>query len=289
MSATYELGLDIEAYHSSPRLSTSKLKVFADRGPRAFASKYVTRQYADDVDSDALVVGQILEDAVQSRPFDKSAYWIKPEGFKFNTAVNKAIRDEQLAAGRRIVSEAGLAMIEVMRESVVSNETALAMIRECDKQATLRMPWGKTPGLQSRPDWSSRVGCPASGFEPYSVDLKSTRSLAKMLSGRGVLEYRYEAQGALVRESMRAALDVEITRHFLLCVEKSAPYRAVVVELDRSWLDVGMRWCIRQLDKLEGHYVTNEWPRVTAELVRLPAPPAWADASDSFEDEQEAA
>jgi hypothetical protein len=270
-------------------LSTSKLKVFADRGPRAFAAKYITRKHAEEADSDALIVGQILEDAVQGRAFDKAAYWVKPDGFKFNSAANKAIRDEQLALGKRIVSEADLAMIELMRESVVSNETALDMIRGCDKQATIRMPYGSTPGLQSRPDWSSKFGCAASGFEPYSVDLKSTRSLGKMLSGRGVLEYRYDAQGALVREGMRAALDAEITRHFLLCVEKAAPFRAVVVELDAAWLDVGWRWCSRQLGKLERHYATCDWPRVTAELVRLPAPPAWADADNSFDDDEEAA
>lgn len=288
MTATWQTDVSIDDYHKSPMLSKSKLGDFATKGPRWFAARHVTRTSTERRDASHFTIGNILEDAVQGRAFDRSAYWVKPEGHKFNSDARKAERDALLAAGKQIVTADELADIEMMRESIVSNETAIELIRACEQQVTLRMPWGATPGVQSRPDWASRDGCAVSGFEPFSLDLKSAQDLDAMLRGSAVLDMKYHAQGALVRKAMRSALSENVTRHYLLVAEKSAPYRTVVVTMPKPWLDAGMHWCEVQRAKLEPYYLRNEWPRTEAELVELPALPQWAAYGVDFDRDGEA-
>lgn len=270
-------------YHAAPYISASKLRTFSTRGPRFYHAKYVSRSTPDEPDSEALVFGQVLEDLVQGRGLDREQYAVKPDGLSFATKEGKAWRAAQQAAGKSIVGSDDMQRMDSMRESLGDNETALEMIRVCKAQATLRCDYAGTPGLQARPDWLSDVGCLTSGYAPFSLDLKSTRSLAKLANGRGVLEFGYHCQAAIVRRLLEAN-GMRGVRFYLLACEKALPFRCQVIEMPQEWLDAGWRWCERQLSKLARHYETNNWPRVEQELIQLPPPPAWIDESQDEEE-----
>lgn len=285
MTISYAIGID--EYHSSEYVSTSKLRDFASRGARFYHAKHVSRTSAEEPDSDALVFGRVLEDLVQGRGFDGAEYVVKPEGMTFATKEGKAWRAAQQAAGKSIVSADDMQRMSSMREALADNETALDMIRACKAQPTLTAEYAGTPGIQARPDWLSADGCLASGYAPFSLDLKSTRSLAKLANGRGVIEYGYHCQAGLVRRLLEAN-GVRGSRCFLMACEKAIPFRCQVIEVTPEWLDAGWRWCERQLSKLAKHYQANEWPRVSQELVQLPPPPAWIDEDVNVEEESAA-
>lgn len=279
---SFDFNTSIDAYHRDERLSCSKLKTFAQVGAYGFHARHIARTSPPEVDSDALIFGQIFEDICQGRGFNANGKLVvKPAGMIFNTKDNRAWRDEHLAAGRSIVTEAEIDSAMAMRAALETNETAVEMIRSSLMQATLRSDFEGTPGLQSRPDYISAEGCLASGYAPMTVDLKSCRSLADLSVGRcpGISSLRYDAQAAIVRECW----GIRGSRHYLLACEKTYPYRCQVVEVTDAWLDVGWRWSYRQLTRLARHYASGLWPRVDAELVTLPAPPAWADADSDDE------
>ncbi len=278
--------LDITSYHSAQYLSTHKLKDFASKGPRYYAARHVTNKYPKAPDTEALVFGRCFEDLVYGLPITDS-FIMKPEGMSFATKEGKAWRAEAEATGKAIVAADDFEAMQMMRESLLENETAMAMIRACEKQTTFRCEYEGTPGLQSRPDWDSASGCLESGYAPFTLDLKSTQTLQKITSGRGIVEYLYHAQAAICQYTARK--NQRDVRCYLLAVEKVMPYRAQVVEVTPDWLAVGWQWCERQLEKLAKHYATNEWPRVTQEMVELPPVPEWATRVDSANDDEEGA
>lgn len=278
----FSLDVSLEDYHASPRLGANKLKTFEQLGAYGFYTKHVLRSTPETKNREALIFGQVFEDIVQGRGFNADGKLvIKDREFRSNE--DKKWRDAHLAAGRSFVTEEELDSCMAMRAALEENETAVEMVNACVKQVTLRGPFPGTPGIQSRPDYLSAEGCLASGYAPFSLDLKSAQSLSDITSGRGVIKYRYDAQGSICRQ----AWDVLGSRHFLLVCEKTIPFRCQVVELTPEWLDQGWRWTERQLIRLRGHYASGLWPRVERELIALPTPPRWGDEDRSHHDEAE--
>jgi hypothetical protein len=223
--------------------------------------------------SEALVFGQAFEDLVYGLPIH-DRYAVKPEGMSFATKDGKAWKADAEASGKPIISRDDYDAMVAMRDSLRENGTAMRMIEMCCKQTTFRCDYPGTPGLQSRPDWDSTEGCLDSGYQPFTLDLKSTISLAKLTSGRGVHEHGYHAQAAIAAETI-ARHGLARPASFLLAVEKSAPYRSQVIEVTDEWIQLGWGWCERQLERLAGHYASGDWPRTDREVVRLPPVQAW--------------
>jgi hypothetical protein len=279
--------LTVEAYHNGPEISHSKLLDYARKGPRYYAARYVTRKTAREAPSDAFVFGQAFEDLVYGLPIHER-YSIKPEGMSFAKVDGKAWKIAAEASGKPIITHEDAEAMSAMRESIRENETAMRMIAACTAQTSFTADYVGTPGIQARPDWWSSAGVLESGFEPFTLDLKSTIGLAKLTSGRGVADYGYHCQAAMA--AMAIALNgIRPPRAFLLAVEKVAPYRSQVVEVTPDWIDAGWAWCQRNLDRLRVHYASGEWPRVTQELVALPSVPAWVVSAGDVDEQEDAA
>lgn len=281
---SFDLTTSIEDYHASDRLSTSKLKDYEQLGAHGFWARHVVRSTPERVDTDALVFGRVFEDLVQGRGFNADGTLVIKDR-EFRSKEDKKWRDDHLAAGHVFVTQDEIDNAMAMRAALETNETAVEMVQACVQQVTLRATYAGTPGLQSRPDYLSNVGCLASGYDPFTLDLKSAASLKEIASGRGVIKYRYDSQGAIARRCWSTLA----SRHYLLVCEKTFPFRCQVVEMPSAWLDQGWRWAERQLQRLRKNYETGLWPRVERELVTLPPPPAWGDADRVQDVEDEAA
>jgi hypothetical protein len=279
MTIIYDMPL--AEYHESPYLSSSKLVDFSKRGPRYFASRYVQRNCPADDSTDSQVFGQAFEDAVFG--IGLKGYAIKPLGHDGRTKAGKEWAASN--AGKPELSSDDVATIEAMHEALLENESAAELLRVATLQATVRCNWPGTPGLQSRPDMLVS-GCAVTGFQPASVDLKSTLTIAKLTSGRGVADYRYHVQGAICRRTL--AENGVAARSLLIACEKISPHRCVVIEMPTSWLDAGWSWAERQLVKLAGHYRSNHWPRAEREMVSLPPVPQWVAGSGNDAEEDAA-
>lgn len=274
MAIRYDI--DICEYHDSPNVSHSKLSDFASRGPAYYHALYVSRAEKRDPPSDAMVFGQLFEDAVQRPNTFAATTATRPDGIDLRTKEGKAWKDS--IAGKTVLSADDANSIVEMRKSLCENRTAVDMIAACKQQPTITWNWSPLPGLQSRPDWLSVDGCAYSGFRPFVLDLKTTSDLARLASGRAVADYKYHSQMAMARAGL-AANGIDDAAYYLLAVERQRPYRCQVIELTAEWLDAGARWSEGKLQKLAQHYERNEWPRVDAEAIELPAPPPWVDAA----------
>jgi hypothetical protein len=269
----------IESYHASSLVSHSKLGDFASRGAAYYHALHVARTEKRDPPSDAMVFGQLFEDSIQRPEQVEANYVVRPEGLDLRTKDGKAWKDS--AAGKSIISADDHATIMAMRQSTSENRTAVDMIRVCKQQPTItfeHLDVPRIPGLQARPDWISMDGCAYTGFRPFVLDLKTTSDLARLASGRAVTDYKYHSQFAMTRFGL-CANGIDDAAYYLLAVEKQRPHRCQVIEVTAPWLDAGERWCMATLRKLEQHYARNEWPRVDAEAIELPAPPPWVDAA----------
>lgn len=278
--------LDVESYHRSARLSSSKLSDFARKGPRGFASLHVTRTSPPAPKTDALVFGQCFEDLVYGLPIHER-YSVKPAGMSFAKVDGKAWKIAAEATGKPIITQDDYDAMVAMRDALLENETAMRMIAACQSQTTYTCEYDGTPGLQARPDWASHEGCIESGFDPFTLDLKSTIKLSQLANGRAVASYGYHSQAAVGRHCMRQN-GIDRVRCFLLAVEKIGPYRSQVIEVTPDWTEIGWLWCDRQLSRLATHYRTNDWPRVESEMVALPPVPEWV-ANAAMGEEEEAA
>lgn len=290
-------GMSIDDYHAAPYLSASKLSDFAKRGPRYFAMRHVQRNSPPPAQTEAQLFGQAFEDLV-CEPMEvfRDRYAIKPADMTFTTKEGKAWRNAQVIAGKHILTQDAVTDLHSMREAMWENETACSLVRDATQQVTLRAPYAGTPGIQSRPDFMG-VGNAVTSFAPYTVDLKTTIHFARLLNGRGVVDYRYHVQAALAhycfaeyarsgswRNGERTAL-----QSYLLVVEKCAPYRCQVVAFTPEWIEAGWRWSEAHLERIARHYATGTWPRTEREMSELPKPPPWLEGDMEPSDEEEAA
>src|SRR5688572_6340621 len=89
--------LDIDAYHRSKRVSHSKLKTLASKGPRGYFMAHEQGSWREP-DKDAYLVGRALEDALQRPQFFTTHYATKPEGMTFAGKEGKVWRAFATAA-----------------------------------------------------------------------------------------------------------------------------------------------------------------------------------------------
>jgi hypothetical protein len=281
-----EFGIPLEDYHSSRLVTHSKITDFARGGPRYFAARYLQRSQPREPSSAAQLVGQALEDRIQLPKRYAELYVAKPDGMTFATKEGKAWRAETQAAGKVVLDGDDMNMIEELVTAIFENDAARELVQNASIQPTISAEFAGLPGIQSRPDWFSPTGCALTGFRPYCLDLKSTLTLAKLTSGRAIVEYGYHKQFGLCAETLRrnGAEDAPV---YLLAAEKVRPHRAQIVQLDDSWLEAGWEWCERQLTKLATHYQSGEWPRVESEMV-LSVAPSWIRERDNDTDEEAA-
>lgn len=290
MTIYTESELPIEQYLASARLSHSPLKAYAEMGAQGFYRRYVQRSWSPD-DTKHFLAGRACEDALQ-RPEQYAAKYIaKPKGMHFGRTEGKAWKAEQEAKGLEIVESADSYAIEGLKETLQSCPVAMGLIEAASMQMTIAhddSSWG-VPGLQSRPDWMGLRGCAESDFYPYVLDLKTTKSLTDLASGKAVRNNGYHRQAAMVRECLRLeGVDVRHLRYFLLGAEKAFPYRWQVFELTPRLIDEGWSWCETQLEALGRHFASGEWPLVSQDVVTVDVQ-RWGVVDDGEDDESEAA
>lgn len=276
--------LSITDYHASTRLSTSKLKTFADHGALAFKARHLTAENRQEP-TDAMILGQAFEDLVQLPADVFRAQWQEApadEGKADDDLLAEAVAvgataDEgkpfskrhgastvrlavMRAKGINVLARKDFVTIERMAASVDRNADVQAAIKGAQTQVSLLDDWlDMIPGLQARPDWWHDTG--------ETIDLKSTAKFSAFDSE--ILNRKMHAQAALID----MVTGVRSSRHLVAC-ENVWPYRCQLIELSSTWLDVGRAWCDEQIAALRVCYERDVWPLCATK--RTSEPPRWA-------------
>lgn len=260
----------IDDYHASDYVSASKLSRYVREGARSYYDHYIAKTAPKRGQSAAMLLGQAFEDLIQRPEAWEDTYVVRPPGLNLATKAGKAWSAEQTLT---VISSDDYDTMERMAEGLADNDRACQLTLHGLEQITARAEYPGLPGLQARPDWAS-VGCAVSQWHPYTVDLKTTSTFDRLVSGRGIADYRYHVQAAIAASCLSADYGAWPFSYLLVC-ESVAPYRCQVVMLPGDWIRAGWETAQRGLRSLASHYDSGLWPRVDHQITELAAVPQW--------------
>lgn len=252
---------DIEQYHQNPAVSHSKLRDFADKGPRYYFLRHVLQQIPAP-DSDAFRVGRAFEDYLLNRPAFDSSVTVRPEGIDGRTKEGKAWLASHTGL---VITDADFQGFKHMAAAVAEHSTASGMIAASKQQPTIRGELFGVP-CQARPDMVNIEG-------RYTLDLKTTITLDDLATGRGIARYGYHHQAAMA-DLMLEQEGLTGFTHYLLAVEKAMPNRALVLELSPAFIAKGRQWVELRLREMGDHRAADFWPLTTIDTMVV-EPPVW--------------
>lgn len=279
ISAPGVYALPIEIYHGQPTvgpsISSSGLRTIWSQSPaHYYVDSALNPERAPPKDRPAFALGRLahklllegsdgLADEFVTRP-DQWADW--------RTKAAQEWRDEMIAAGKTVITDADLAAVTGMAESLARHPLVEHGILDGFVERSLIWKDATTGvWLKSRPDVVPR----ASGV--FS-DLKTTVSVADGALERSLADYGYHMQAALVGMASEAVLGRPMEEFALVWVEKAPPHCVRITVLTGADLERGRMQLRRAIDQFAECVETGVWPgpggdRRDAEYLQLPA---WA-------------
>jgi hypothetical protein len=253
--------LPTQEYHDSPRVSASKLKLLEESGPRMYSMKYVSKTLPKSKRTAAMIRGEWFETYVQ-RPAD----FVKEcpiSQFDGRTKEGKAFAAS--LGDRDCLPESEFKKFPHMAEALKEHELLQRLIDGCEQQVTLTCAH-RSVELQSRPDWINILGCPASNFHPYEINLKTTSEMTDFIYE--TKKYRYGGQAAIVRETCEQNNIVGLISYAAV-VEVDLPHRVKLFRYTPETIAKGWEWASRLLGVLDGCVRTNDWPRAEQGVIEI--------------------
>lgn len=152
-----------------------------------------------------------------------------------------------------------LARPRAMLESLKASPAAMALLDHPESQKELSIHW-EHDGVELR----TRLDCLVPG--ECIVDLKTARSC-----DLGVIESSLEWDGYFYQAGMyQRAVEVLTGQRLpfrFIFVEKSVPYRTVVVEMDQSWIDDGWEEIEAAIARLNRRAASDDWHDTIGDAV----------------------
>lgn len=280
-------GEPIASYHATDAVGHGKLETFrdADRGPARYYGQYVAKTIPPREATDAMDIGQALDSLVLEKKtvFDalpltymgaeskKAGAPLVEKPWNMNSHTCQAIDASIRARGLIPLHADDARLVWQMRDAVMANETAAALLSAGEPQVTMRHQLGRF-AVQVRPDWFCE-----DGQHRYLCDLKSAEDMDQFLKNRRA--YGYSRQAALYREVARLVLAdmgcmppdlVAAPDFFFIVVFKTAPIQCAVFCDSPAEMEAAKNEVVDDLRYLKRCYETNNWPGVHAGVGELP-------------------
>lgn len=269
--------LPIDLYHTDicrgPSVSSSGLRTIWAESPAHFwARSALNSKRLPQEDRPAFAVGRLAHKLLlEGREGLEQDFAIRPDEFPdWRTKAAQAWRDEQVAAGRTVITPADLETVTGMAESLGRHPLVKAGILDGHVERSLIWKDEETGiWLKSRPDVIPN------GSGDYA-DLKTTTSVATRALEQSLASFDYAMQGALVGMASEAVLGIPMQSFSLVWVEKAAPFCVRVTTLTPADLERGRMQVRAALRTMARCLETGEWPgpggdRRDAEYLALPA------------------
>lgn len=273
--------ISIEAYHSAPALSKSKLADLDGKGPEFYFHRHIAKTIPH-TDSDALRIGRVFDGMMDdeererarwaeappadlgNRPSDRERFAKKPSP---ETVERCARWDEYLARnqGKEMVSGPDRALLTRMAVALRGNPHFARLWPLCQKQVTIRrdlLDFGVS--LQSRPDGL----CLEHGF---AVDVKSIDDIDSI--PRQTIGFSYGLQAAIGQWLL--AQEGHPIEWYLAFVEKTERPRTRVFRIPEVALVAEWNRCKRLVAEVSRRMRENDWAEAHPEDIPVLELPAW--------------
>lgn len=271
------VGMDMVRYHGQPcdgpSVSSSGLRTIWSESPAHFwAKSSLNPDRKAQTDSPAFAVGRLAHKLLlEGRDGLADEFAIRPDCWSdWRTKEAKVWRDEQVLAGKTVITEDDLVAVTGMAESLARHPLVKAGILDGKVERSLIWKDAETGiWIKSRPD----VIPNASG--DYA-DLKTSVSVTTEALQKSLAAFHYPMQGAVVGMASEAVLGLPMQSFTLVWVEKAEPWCVRVTTLTPEDLARGamqvrqaLRTMARCLDA--GHWPGPGGDRRDGEYLELPA------------------
>jgi hypothetical protein len=269
-------GISNADYHADHAYTShSRIRSFERHGERYYYERYVTGEITREP-TKALDFGTAFETLFQGGgdAFAQDIL-VEPRGHDGRTTAGKQWLASVAASGKPIVSHDDYLSMLKMADSMREHAGVLRLLGECTDQVTMR---GDAYGLriQARPDWLCAHGLPETGFRPFTIDLKTTKDLADLMTREGIVSLGYHTQAAIMRRLLQSHLGQQgedtDTEHYIFAVEKCYPHRCALLRLTPEVLDYGDIYLEKYGQKLAACIASDYWPRALPDVIDIGLP-----------------
>lgn len=256
-------GLDLQEYHAHEALSASKIKVYRQRGVRAFYERFVLKSLADDA-TDAKTFGQVFDDHcfLPAQQFDQR-YACKPRGLKLNTTEGKAWKETE-ARGRHIVDFDDAQLMVSMQKALQLNSLARKLFSAGEAQVSVRrtLPAYQLQ-VQCRPDWINVN-------DAYICDLKTVERMERF--ELDAVTYGYHSQMALAQWIIAQDDVCFVPAAYLIVVEKQMAGRCQVFQIPEDVLQDAWAILKKDIEDIANRMRSGIWHEDQTEptIARIP-------------------
>ncbi|MDZ4346320.1 MAG: PD-(D/E)XK nuclease-like domain-containing protein [Candidatus Binatia bacterium] len=267
-------------YHAQAALSHSKVKFFSENFPRDFHDKYIAKKLEPEKPNEAFDIGHAVEALLCGQDTFNALVQVNRQWPDFKTAAARQWRDECRKNEIVPLSQDNETLVTRMRDAVMRNPDAAALIAAGTPQVTFRVK-GKITDVQCRCDWWGHAGTvlPSDGKEtgPYDCDLKSCASLApsafvgfekhalQLGYHHAAIWYRYVIRMVLAELAGEPAESLPFVRRYFIAVDKKEWPSCCVYTLPEILLDTAERDLLAEdppgtLPKLIACLASGVWP-----------------------------
>lgn len=252
----WTLGLDIDAYHAGPGVSSSIIKKMAAKTPA-----HVLANVQED--KPAFVLGRAAHTAVLEPNQFESRYYLGDD-IRRGTKAWAAL--EIAAAGREVLKPQDWDLAMRIRDAVWKHPLASAILGSGGRTETSGFWTDQATGelCKFRPDYHD-------AGQRIAADLKTTTDMRSFQ--RTAAEYGLHIQQAWYETGFEA-LDAMLDNWFFVIIEKEPPYLVGVSCLTFSAVERGREVCRAQLDRYHECRTSGIWPGYP-DLIEIDLP-SWA-------------
>jgi len=271
------VGMGMEAYHGQPTdgpsVSSSGLRtIWAESPAHFFARSSLNPNRKPQADSPAFAVGRLAHKLLlEGREGLAAEFAIRPDCWdSWRTKDSQVWRDEQILAGRTVITEDDLEAVTGMAESLARHPLVKAGILDGKVERSLIWKDAETGiWIKSRPDVIPNASA-------VMADLKTTVSVTDDALAKSLASYDYQCQGAVVGMAAEAVLGVQMEAFALVWVEKADPWCVRVTQLTPDDLERGRRQVRAALRTMARCIDTGVWPGPGGADASYLSLPAWA-------------
>ncbi len=255
--------------YSDKSVSNSMLTVLK-RSPLEFQQKFITCDWPEEEQSDALKLGSLLHCMVLERDKvdERFAFAPKVDGRTKEGRATKAAF-EALADGKTIIEESIHAKAVFMREALMQHDEASRILSQVNASDAI-----KEKPVYGVIDDVKVAGTPDLVLLDRHViyDLKTTQDATPSGFAASMAKYGYHRQAAMYTELMHQATG-EWFRFVFIAVKTTRPYEVAVYEPDVPAMRAGMSELLDLINDYKRRLESDDWVAAWSKgVIPLPLP-----------------
>ena len=250
-------------YLSNPAISQSELSYLSSTTPYHYHYKKTNPKNTQTPD---MLIGSAVHKFFFERDDFSGEYVTAPDLNLRTKAGREEMAEFKLSiekSGKTVLTCEQMKKVTDMGGALFSQEHVTDLVRNGVFERAVFRPWDDLT-LKCKPDYYIEE-------TNTIIDLKTCRDITHRGFIKSVIDYKYYLQASYYSDAVSHHVG-EKPRFIFVCVEKTAPYRAAIYELDASFLMVGRAEYMAALDTIESCSASNEWPSYGCEPIDLSCP-----------------